>query len=122
MLGQDVGLDVDSVAGPAHPQRGDGQGVGDQHDREAVVLDLDQGQADAVDGDRALGDHQYRPGRVDGEAEELPFPLGAASAEDGGRVDVPLDEVTAQTVAGPQRALQVHRAVLGQVTQVRAVQ
>ncbi len=109
VLGQHVGLDVHPVAGPERPERGDGQGVRDEHDREAVGRDVDQGQAHAVDGDRALRDHQRGPGRVDREGEELPLALGPALAEVGRGVDVPLDEVAAEAVADAERPLQVHR-------------
>ena len=38
-------------AGLLEAQGGDGQRVGDEHDRERVGRDVDQGEADAVDGD-----------------------------------------------------------------------
>ena len=122
VLGQHVGLDVDAVARPEGAEGGDGQGVGDQHHREAAGGDVDERQADAVDGDRPLGDHQRRPGRVEGEGEELPLAVGPAIAEGGRGVDVPLDEVAAEPVADPQGPLQVHRVAGRAVAQVRAEQ
>ena len=52
---QQVGLQVDRVARVQAAQVGDRQGVRDQRHREAARAHLVHGQADAVDGDRALG-------------------------------------------------------------------
>src|SRR5690349_13059294 len=107
MLGEDIGLDIDAVAGLDQAQGGHGEGVGDEHDGEPLGLNVDQGEADAVDGDRSLGDEEWGPTRVEVEGEEVPLPFRAALAERGGRVDVALDEVAAQAVADPQRPFEV---------------
>ena len=57
VLGDDVDLEVDRVAGALAAQGGDLGGVRDDGDGEAVVVDGGHGEADAVDGDRALLDH-----------------------------------------------------------------
>src|SRR5581483_4674907 len=54
VLGQEVDLEVDRVAGALDPEGRDGSGVGDQGEFEGLVADAGHGQADAVDGDRAL--------------------------------------------------------------------
>src|SRR5437870_1547870 len=99
MFGEDIGLDIDAVAGPDEAQGGHGEGMGDEHDGERVGRDVDQREADAVDGDRSLGDEEGSPARVDVEGEELPFSLRAAFAEGSRGIDVTLDEMPAQPVA-----------------------
>src|SRR5271165_5411475 len=54
MLGEDVDLNVDSVAGSGDSQSRHGQRVGNQHDGECIGPDVDQRKADPVDGDRSL--------------------------------------------------------------------
>ena len=58
-----------------------GQRVGNEHDREGVGPDVDQREADAVDGDRSFGYQERRPGRVDAEGEEFPLSLVPAVAK-----------------------------------------
>ena len=93
--------------GRCQSQSRHGQRVGNQHDRKRIGPDVDQRQADAVDGDRALGDQERGPGRIDVEGEEFPLPLGPAVAESGGGVDVPLDEMSAETGTDLERPLEV---------------
>ena len=56
VLGDDVDLEVHEVAGALVAEGRDLRGVRDDGDGEAVVAAVDDGQADAVDGDRALLD------------------------------------------------------------------
>src|SRR5439155_27387363 len=71
---------------------------------EAVVPGLDHGEAAAVDGDRPLlDDVAGQPGghpdrQIGSRADDLPD-----------TVDVTLHDVAAEPVAGPDRALEVHR-------------
>ena len=69
-----------------------------------------------------LGTSRGRPGRVDREGEELPLSLPPALAEDGRRVDVPLDEMAAQAVADLERPLEVDAVAGLLVAQVGAGQ
>ena len=57
VLGDQVELQVDTVAGPAGPQGGDLGGVGDDGHREPVVGQVNHREADAVDRDRPLLHH-----------------------------------------------------------------
>ena len=56
------------------------------------------------------------------EGEELPLALRPALAEDGGGVDVPLDEMAAQAVADPQRRSRFTAVARRLVAQVGAEQ
>src|SRR5688572_21899513 len=56
VFGDQICLDVDTISLPALAQDGRRQGVGDERHGEARVVDLVDGEADAVHGDRALGD------------------------------------------------------------------
>ena len=107
MLGEDIDLDVDAIPGPGDAQGRHGQRVGNEHDREGVGPDVDQGEADAVDGDRSFGYEQGGPGRLDAEGEEFPLSLLPAVAEDGGRVDMALDKMSAQASAYLECPLEV---------------
>ena len=89
VLGEDVDLDVDTIARLNDAQSRDGQGMRNQHDRERVGPDVNHGEADSIDGDRPFGDQKRCPGGLDPEGEELPFPLLSPLAEDGGCVDMP---------------------------------
>src|SRR6185503_9648300 len=60
VLGDHVGLQVDAVAGVAHAERGDREGVWDQRDAELGVVDGGDREAHAVDGDGALLDQVTR--------------------------------------------------------------
>ena len=96
--------------------------VGNEHDGKPVVPHVDQGQADAVDGDRALRDHEFGPARVDFEFQELPFPLPVSFAQDGGGVDMALNEVSSQPVAHLECALEVDAIAGLPVAQVGSLQ
>src|SRR5207302_9086639 len=56
VLGEQVGLEVDTRAITPALRGGDREGMGDERHGEPVVQRLDHGQADAVDGDTAAGD------------------------------------------------------------------
>ena len=73
----------------------------------ASCRDVDQREADPVDRNRSLGDHEGGPARVDFKLEEFPFPLPAPFAQDGGRIDMTLDEVSAEAVAHFECAFEV---------------
>src|SRR5829696_8458715 len=67
VFGDEICLDVDTISRLALAQGGRREGVGDEHDREDIPLHLVDGQADPVDGDRALGSQKWRQllGRCD---------------------------------------------------------
>ena len=108
MLGEDVDLDVNPITGlGCMPRVVIGQRMGNEHDREGIGPDVDQCQANAVDGDRSLGYEQGGPGRIDFECEEFPLALLSSVAERGGRVDMALNEMSSQAVADLERALEI---------------
>jgi hypothetical protein len=117
-----VRFEIDPLFGVQAGERGRGQGERDQGHREPVGQHLGDRQADAVDGDRALGhDLVEEPLR-----RPDPHPPGSAVLlVDPGhladRVGVPLDEVTVEGVADAQRQFQVHRGARRQVAQGAAV-
>src|SRR5689334_6615130 len=57
ILRHQVDLEVDRVTRALDPEGRDGSGVGDQGEFEALLPEARHGEADAVDGDRALLDH-----------------------------------------------------------------
>ena len=107
VLGDHVGLEVDQVAGATGAQRGAGQGLGDEADGEAVVLRLDDGEADTVDGDRALVDEVAGEVGGQGDLDEVPVLAGRAGDDLADAVDVALHDVAAEALVDGDRALEV---------------
>src|ERR1700722_6519310 len=107
VLRDHVDLKVDLGARLLDAERGALERLWDQADLEPVVTDRRDGQADAVDRDGALVHHV--PGQAGGEADAPapPVLVGIAAGDGGGAVGVPLDEVAAEPVGEPDRALQV---------------
>src|SRR5207247_7900561 len=72
------------------------------------------GQADAVDGNRTLGDEERRElrGKADGQPVKVQIDAQLLDVPDG--IHVSLDEVTAEPAVGAQRPLQVHVAAARQ--------
>src|SRR6185436_19306862 len=60
VFGDEVCLDVDTISRLSLAQARRGQGVGDEHDREDMAVNLVHGEADAVDRHRALGGQEGR--------------------------------------------------------------
>ncbi len=85
--------------------------MGDDGHREAVVVDVDDGEADPVDRDRPLLHQVAGVGRQHGE-------LGGGGGDLTHGVDVALHQVATQPVADPQWPLQVHRVARSQVAEV----
>ncbi len=84
-----------------------GEGVGDDGDGAARAPAVPGGQADAVDGERALLDdlHAAVVGQHDGEALAVAFAAALDQAADA--VDVAAYQVTAQALAEGQGALEI---------------
>ena len=72
-----------------------------------VVAGLDHGQADAVDGDRALVDEVRREVARHRDRHDVPVLARVAAYDVPDGVDVALDQVPAETGAGRDRALEV---------------
>ena len=93
--------------GPAAAQRGAGEGLGDQADGEPVGAGLDDGEADAVHGDRALVDQVAAELGRHRHVDDLPVLAGRAGGDDADAVDVTLDDVAAEPGGRGDRALEV---------------
>ena len=72
-----------------------------------VGPDLDDGEADAVDGDRALVDEVLRELGRQGDLDDLPVLGGLASYDVADAVDVALHDVTAEALLGGDGSLEV---------------
>lgn len=57
VFGENVGLEIDGIANAASPQGGHLQRMRNQGHGELLLVDLDEGQADTVDGDGAFASH-----------------------------------------------------------------
>src|SRR5436190_14001560 len=109
------------------PRRRSAQGrplqrLGDERHREPVVAEVGDGQRDAVDGDRTLLDDVAQQRRLGVDDDDPREPLVTHLAHHGEAVDVPLDDVSAQAVGGPQRQLEVDGAVRLERAERRAPQ
>jgi hypothetical protein len=117
VLGQDVDLEVDPVSGLLDAEGGQLQRGGDEADGEVGVAGLDDGEADAVDGDGALL-HD-----VLGELLREPDPHRPALGplfDGAGAVDMALDEVPVEPAAQLHGALQVDAGAGGQCAEAGA--
>ena len=109
VFGDLVGLEVEVGADLAIAEGGAVEGFGDESDVEGVVADGGEGEADAVKSDRALGCEVVH--QVGGRAEgDTPLAVGSVEGDDlGEAVDVALDEVAAEGLAGEERGFKVDR-------------
>src|SRR6266511_6190687 len=112
VLGYEVGFEVDGRADAFVPQGRDGERVRDGGNVERAVAEGRHGEADPVDGDRALFDHvaEHLTGRGEREAgRSVGERVAGSDASDG--IDVALDQVAAEVIGQAQRSLEVHRLV-----------
>src|SRR5436190_4913156 len=112
-----VGLEVHAVAGLPLPERRLPQGARDERHREARAATGEDGQADAVDGDRALLDQVGGEGARAAEAVEEPVAVAGDPLQASDAVDVALDDVAAHAVAHAERALEVDARPGGQLAE-----
>ena len=87
----------------------------DDRDREAVVERVDDGEADPVDGDRALLDDVAQQVAVAAHAQ-----VGRRVDDLADAVDVTLHEVAAEAVGQPHRPFEVDRVAGGEVAEAGA--
>ena len=122
VLGDDVHLEVDRVAGLLEAERGQGEGGGDEADSEVVEAGLDDREADAVDRDRALLDDVAGEVRGQGDLDDLPVLGGLALQHRAGAVDMALDDVAAEARADGRGAFEVDRGADGEGAEAGTVQ
>ena len=122
VLGDDVDLEVDPIAGLTGAEGGPRQRLGDQADREPVGAGLDDRQADAVDGDRALVDEVAAETVGQGDLDDLPVLAGLPAYDGPGAVDVSLNDVAAETRCRSDGALEINRRARFQTSERRAQQ
>ena len=98
-------------------ERGQGEGLGDEADGEACPSrGLDDGQADAVDGDRALVDEVAGEVGRQRDLDDLPVLARGAGEDLAGAVDVALDDVAAEP-GSTVGALEVDPGARGEAAQ-----
>ena len=101
VFAEDVDFDVEGGAGGERAEAGGGVGVGDDGYFYFVADDGGDGEADAFDGDGALGDDVTGEGFGELDAK-APVGIGGSGRdgseceEGGGAVDVALDDVAAE--------------------------
>src|SRR4030081_3378792 len=103
----EVDLEIDLAAGRERPERGHRQRVGNNQYRERVARGLVDGERDAVDRDRAL--RRDEADEISGNTEGEPRHVGQILTRGQGRdpVGVAGDDVSAELVADPERALEI---------------
>src|SRR5829696_7163704 len=111
VLPDHVRLDVHAVASAKRAERGVGPGVLDERQlKNPGSGERVHGQADTVDGDRAVGHHQRLQLVGQPQADQQGVVAPAHLLDDAHRVDVALHQVPAQPVAEPHCALEVDPA------------
>src|SRR5436190_5776248 len=115
----EIHLDVRPVTRAQRAERRPREGLGDQCDLELCVAGAGDGQADAVQGDRAARRHVARQLRreLDPNAARVAVLPNPADGRD--RVDVSLHEMSPERIACSQRGLEVHPIAVPQVPQRR---
>src|SRR5262245_40240555 len=110
VLGEHVGLEIDPVAGTNGTEGRRRQRVLNERNCKPALVQVGDRERDAVDGDRALLDEvaEEVPGRVEPDPPALAFEVDRPNGPHP--VDVTLDVVTAERLAGAQRRLEVHLA------------
>jgi len=120
VFAEDVDLDVQGGAGSEGVEAGGSVGVGDDGYFDLVAEDGGDGEADAFDGDGALGDDVAGEsfGELDAEAPVCVWGVwgdGGEGEESGGAVDVALDDVASEGRASRCGELKVEYGVGAQV-------
>src|ERR1700733_4026621 len=100
VLGEDVHLDVHGRARLELAEVGAFERLGDQRHREAALVERTDGEAHAVDGNRALLDEIAGELRLELDLEHPREALLAQRADAAGAVDVTLDDMPAKAVVG----------------------
>src|SRR3954453_15898097 len=100
-----VGLEVHRIADPELPERWHLEGVRDDRDREAVVVQLGDREAHAGDGDAALLDQVALDDIGGAEPQPAAHSSLAPLDEPSHSADVPLHDVAAIPPRRPQRPL-----------------
>ncbi len=129
VAGEDVGLEVDAIAGDAGAERRRREGLRDQRHLEPVHAVGGRGRAgvadrerDAVHRDRALVDHERRQVGGQGDPHDAPLRPRSYLEHLAGAVDVTLHDVAAQAAVRHGGALEVHGASGGDPPQRRHVE
>jgi len=106
-LGEKIELEVEEGAGLEGVEVGDLEGMGNEPDGEAGIIDLRDRKGDTVDSDGALVDDVLEEfgGRFDAEEEVLAASLGVGDGTGG--VDVAGDEVAPDFAIEAEGALEI---------------
>ena len=107
VFSDEISFEVDDLANFVEIVFENGLRVRDEHEGEVVVGDVIDGEGGAIDGDRAFFDDEVQYGfrRGDGDDEGI---SGRGDAFDSAsRIDVPRDDMTAQSVTQSEGAFEV---------------
>src|SRR3990170_1821376 len=107
VLPDDVGFEVDPLPRPRDPEGCSFEGDRDDGQLESVPADGADRQADAVDGNRPLVNHELHYRRIGLDMEYPGFPQRADFTDHARAVHVAVDDVSPQSPRQGQRALQV---------------
>src|ERR1041384_8330437 len=121
VFADDVDLDVDRIAGLQVGEVGDFPGLRDDGDFEVLVREGGDGQTDPFHRDRAFEDEVTRDlSRVtDSDGPSLPVILDIQELP--ARVDVALDDVTAEACGWCNGAFEIHGRAGFQTAECRAL-
>ncbi len=107
VFAEDIGFEIDQITGAAGLEIGDIARVRDDPDAEPVAADAGDGQADAIDGDRAFLDDVAHDGRRRFDVEDVILAVLFEPPHLAPGIDVAEDEVAVEPGIGPERALEV---------------
>src|SRR5215207_3756875 len=99
------------------PERGPLERLGDQRDLEPLIVERSDGEADAANRDRAVLDQVALEPVGDGDAQPPRKAVLAHREQLADAVDVALDDVPAERLAGAQGRLEVDPRAGGELTE-----
>src|SRR5947208_10512 len=112
MFSDDVRLDVNPRAGPQLAQSRLSQCVLDQRDLQAARLEIVDGETDAIDGNGSVEYKKLRERRWNRDVDKHCITFALDCDHGPHTIDVPLNDVPAQPIAGAQRTLEIHSGSL----------
>jgi len=114
VFGEEVGFEVDELAGFGGLEVGDLDGMGDDPEDGGGWGEVGDGEGDAVDGEGSFVDAVFVDVGGEGDFEAVVLAAWGEVEDPAGGVDVALDEVAAEASVGGEGAFEVGEAAGGE--------
>lgn len=118
MFGEEVEFEVHSRTHPDIPQIRHLVGVGDDPEKETILVQLGHGEADPVDADGALVNDEVGEFSRQGDGEPVVLPDPLVSGHLGTGIHMPLHEMAAEAVADAEGSLEIDGVAGFQIAEI----